>query len=240
MGWSKRYFFIIFAGMILGLVASQTDSAGAEVPENFLAEAKKLAELEKKFFDDRLNNRWEALYALQHPAYRKSISIEEFRYYEGKVDHNYREKTKNHMSGLMTPTLAHIKSNPPKTDALGFPIPRHYKWYVNPFVVVKDYIQGKISISKDGKYAIVEMTLTGRERLNTALVRDIFEFDFKRSYKEFWEKADGEWFITVLIDPSSISGAKGIYFIPNNNDAWGKMEFVEIEPESIVGPSGEK
>lgn len=239
MGLIVRYFSLVAATVFLMNLAPQGRFAWAGVPEELLQETKKLAKLEKEFFENRLHNRWEALYAQQHPRYKEAVSFEEYKFFEGRVAYNYRKEGEAHMSGLLTPPLSYIKTNPPKKDALGFPIPRHYRWYVNPFIIVKDYIQDTISISKDGKHAMVKVTLTGRERLNPALIRDNFEFDFKRSHIDFWEKVDGRWVIAVLVNPASISGGKVFYLIPNNNDAWNKMEFVDIKPSDISVPSDE-
>ena len=41
--------------------------------------------------------------------------------------------------------------------------------------------------------------------------------------------------ITVLAHSSSISGGKIImYFIPNNNDAWEKKDFLHVDSESLL------
>jgi len=135
----------------------------------------------------------------------------------------------------MLPTLEHIKKNPSKRDVLGFPRPYHYKWYKNPFITVQRYSLDRVSISEDGQYAMVEITLRGRERLNPALVRGDIVFDMTRPHIDYWEKVDGKWVITVLVDRTSISGGmKTLYLIPNNNDAWEKKEYVHIDPGSLL------
>ena len=131
--------------------------------------------------------------------------------------------------------MDYIKKNYKKKDALGFPRKNYYKWFYNPFIQVKDYELEKISISKDGKYAMVKIMLTGRERINPALVREDISFDMRRPHIDYWEKVDGKWVITVLSDTSSISGGmKTLYFIPNNNDAWEKKEYVDFDADSIL------
>jgi len=118
---------------------------------------------------------------------------------------------------------------------LGFPRQHYYKWFYNPFIIVKNYELETISISKDGKYAKVEIKLKGTERLNPALVREDISFDMNRTHIDYWEKVDGKWAITVLADTSSISGAvTTMYFIPNNNDAWEKKEYVHFDSESLL------
>ena len=82
---------------------------------------------------------------------------------------------------------------------------------------------------------MVEITLKGRERLNPALVRGDISFDMARPHIDYWEKVDGKWVITVLVERSSISGGmKTLYFIPNNNDAWEKKEYIHIDPASLL------
>ncbi len=46
---------------------------------------------------------------------------------------------------------------------------------------------------------------------------------------------DGQWAITVLAYNPSMSGSRTAYrFIPNNNDAWQKMDYIEIDSESLL------
>jgi len=207
----------------------------AQVSDEFLNEAKKLAKLEDKLFHKRLKNDLEGTYEFQHPTYKEKISLEEFLYFEGRVVTGYRNGSMGHISGGMIPNLDFIKKNSSKRDVLGFPRPYHYKWYLNPFIKVKRYSLERISISKDGKYAMVEIMLKGRERLNPALVRGNISFDMARSHVDYWEKVDGKWAITVLVDQSSISGGmKTLYLIPNNNDAWEKKDYVQIDPASLL------
>ena len=65
-------------------------------------------------------------------------------------------------------------------------------------------------------------------------VKDI-SFDMTRPHVDYWEKVDGKWAITVLTDSSSISGGMStLYFIPNNNDAWEKKDYVHIDSDSLL------
>ena len=207
----------------------------AQVSDKFLNEAKTLAKLEDGFFKKRLNSDLKGAYNYQHPVYKEKISIEEFLYFEGRLVSGYRNGALAHISGGMIPSLEHIKKSSTKRDVLGFPRPYHYKWFINPFINVQRYSLERISISEDGQYAMVEITLKGRERLNPALVRGDISFDMARPHIDYWEKVDGKWVITVLVERSSISGGmKTLYFIPNNNDAWEKKEYVHIDPASLL------
>lgn len=223
----------LLSAMFLLVVVSE--KSWGLVSDEVLNEAKILAKREEGYFKKRLNNDLKGAYQYQHPAYKEKISLEEFQYFEGRLISGYREGMQAHISGVMIPPLDYIKKNPGKRDALGFPRPSRYKWFVNPFITVKGYSLERISISKDGKYAMTEIMLKGRERLNPALVRGDIAFDMKRTHIDYWEKVDGQWVITVLVDNSSISGSrKTLYFIPNNNDAWKKMEYVQIDSPSLL------
>ena len=225
-------------GYLLGamfLLAVVSEKSWGQVSDQFLSEAKTLAKLEDDYLKKRLNNDLKGAYQYQHPAYKKKILLEEFLYFEGRLESEYRNRIQAHISGGMLPPLDYIKKNYRKRDVLGFPRPSYYKWFENPFIKVKGYSLERVSISEDGKYAMVAIRLEGRERLNPALIRGDIEFDLNRSHIDYWEKVDGKWLITVLMDNSSISGAnKTLYFIPNNNDAWGKMEYVEVDPVSLL------
>ncbi|MBC8285606.1 MAG: hypothetical protein H8E32_17465 [Nitrospinae bacterium] len=225
----------VFFGMVLLVGFSNANASWAEVGDAVLKEAKELEKLEKEYFDKRVKSDLRGAYQYQHPDYKKDVSVEEFLYFEGRLISGYRNGVMGHISGGMLPPLNYIKKNFNKKDALGFPRKHHYKWFYNPFIQVKDYDLEKISISKDGKYAMVKIMLKGRERINPALVREDISFDMTRPQVDYWEKVDGKWVITVLADSSSISGGmKTMYFIPNNNDAWEKKDYVHFDSESLL------
>ena len=221
------------------LVGTVTSAQAAEISESqLIEEARVLAEREAMFVNARLKNDWEKIYDFQHPGFRKKISIDEIRYLEGWAAYDYREQSKinAHISGFFTPTLAFMKKNPNKKDPLGFPVPRKYSWSKNPFIEIKRHTLKNISISKDGKYAKVKVTLEGRERINPILARGLYEFDSEYSLTDYWEKVDGSWFITLLSKPVVISGVSILnYFVPNDKSGWEKTKFVEIDPKNLIG-----
>ena len=226
------YLFFIIMSFYGFSIAS---ASWAETEVTVLKDAKALEKIEKDYFNKRLKNDLKGVYQHQHPNFKKAISIEEFLYFEGRVVSGYRNGAMGHISGGMIPPMNWIKKNFMKKDALGFPRKSYYKWFFNPFIQVKDYNLEKISISKDGKYAMVKIILKGRERINPALVRENISFDFTRSHIDFWEKVEGKWVITVLADSSSVSGGqRTMYFIPNNNDAWGKKEYIHVDTEDLL------
>lgn len=214
------FYFFFLSGV------GQTDTG----PDH-LQVAKKLAVLEVDYFQKKLQNDWEALYDYQHPGFKERVSIEEYQFFDGRVLYNYREDNAHHVSGGLTPSLEFIKKNPEKKDVLGFPQPRKYRWFSNPFITIQGYTLKRVWVSRDGNHAMVEVQLNGKEKLNPAVVRDDVQFDIKKPHFDFWEKVDGEWKISLLADAAAISGgAKVGYFIPNSNAAWGKMKFTSYVP----------
>lgn len=196
-----------------------------------LQEAKKLAGVEVDYFLKKINSDWEGLYGYQHPDFRERVSLEEFQFFDGRVLYNYRDGMAHHVSGGLTPSLKFIKSHPKKKDVLGFPVPRKYKWFATPFITINDYGLKRVSISENGNFAMVEVTLKGIEKLNPAMVREDIQFEVEKPHTDYWEKIDGKWKITLLADAAAISGgAKVRYFIPNSNAAWEKMKFIAYVP----------
>ena len=223
---------IFFAGIVP--LAQAEEIAQSQLIE----EARVLSEREAIFVNARIKNDWEKIYDFQHPNFKKKISMDEIRYFEGWAAYDYREQSKinAHISGFFTPTLAFMKKNPNKKDPLGFPVPRKYSWSKNPFIEIKRHTLKNISISKDGKYAKVKVTLEGRERINPILARGMYEFDSEYSLTDYWEKVDGSWFITLLSKPVAISGVSVLnYFVPNDKSAWEKTSFIEIDPKNLTG-----
>jgi hypothetical protein len=161
----------LFFGLVFLSGFSTANASWAEVADVVLKEAQELKKLENEYFNKRLNNDLRGAYQYQHPKYKKEISVEEFLYFEGRLVSGYRNGVLGHISGGMLPPVNYIKKNFSKRDALGFPRKTYYKWFYNPFIQVKRYELEKISISKDGKYAMVKIMLKGRERINPALVR---------------------------------------------------------------------
>ena len=224
---------------IIFLVGMVTSVQAEEIIESqLIEEARVLAEKEANFVSARIKNDWEKIYDVQHPNFRKKISIDEIRFFEGWAPYDYREQAKinAHISGFFKPTVAFIKKNPNKIDPLGFPVPRKYRWSQNPFIEIKRHSLENISISEDGKYAKVKVMLEGREKLNPALARGLFQYDSKYTLTDYWEKVDGSWFITLLSKPVAISGVSVLnYFVPNDKSGWEKASFVEIDPKNLTG-----
>jgi len=226
--------------IILGVIFSfasvkKIDAESRDTPQ-LITEAQILVEREAQFFNARQIADWAKIHSFQHPDFRKKVSVDEVRYFEGWVTHDYRERAKqnSHISGAAVPTLDFMKKHPNKFDPLGFPVARRYVFSGDPHLNVKTYSLEKISISKNGKYAKVSIMVVGKQRINPVIARGLIEFDAAYPLTDFWEKVDGNWVITLLSAPVSNSGA-GIlkYYLPNNNSTWKKMDFVELYPYDL-------
>ena len=92
-------------------------------------------------FNARMNVDWEKIHGFQHPEFRKKISVDEIRYFEGWVASDYREKAKQnaHISGAYVPSVDYMEKNVHKKDPLGFPVKRRYAWSGNPFIKIKTF-----------------------------------------------------------------------------------------------------
>jgi len=233
----KRGFITVILGLLLSISSPQLMYAKNAITPQLTEDVRVLFDREKQLFNARKNVDWEKMHSFQHPDFRKKISVDEMRYFEGWAASDYREKAKQnaHISGAYVPSVDHMKKYIYKKDPLGFPVKRRYEWSGDPYLKIKSFSLEKISISTDGKYAKVNVMLKGRQRLNPAIVRGgHYEFPAQYSKTDYWEKVNGNWVITLLSKPANLSGT-GIlkYFAPNNKSGWGKAEFVEINPADL-------
>jgi len=230
----KRGFITVILGLLLSISSPQLMYAKNQITPQLTEDVRILFDREKQLFNARKNVDWGKMYSFQHPDFRKKISVEEMRYFEGWAASDYREEAKQnaHISGAYVPSVDYMKKHIYKTDPLGFPVKRRYDWSENPFITINTFSLEKISISTDGKYAKLKVMLKGRERLNPAIVRGgHYEFAVQYPTTDYWEKVNGNWVITLLSKPTNLSGAGALkYFDPNNKSGWGKAEFVEINP----------
>ena len=230
----ERGFITVILGLLLSISSPQLMYAKNAITPQFNEEAQVLFDREKQLINARINVDWGKIHGLQHPDFRKKISVDEIRYFEGWVASDYREIAKQnaHISGAYVPSVDYMKKNIYKPDPLGFPVKRRYEWSGNPYITIKTFSLEKISISTDGKYAKVKVMLKGRERLNPAVTRG-GDYEFAAQYPtiDYWEKVNGNWVITLLSKPANLSGTGVLkFFVPNNKSGWGKAEFVEINP----------
>ena len=230
----KRGFITVILGLLFAVSSTQLIYAKNAIKPQLTEEAKILFDMEKQLFNARMNVDWEKMHSLQHPEFRKKISVTEMRYFGGWAASDYREKSKQnaHISGAYVPSVDYMKKNIYKKDPLGFPVKRRYVWSGNSYLNIKTFSLEKISISTDGKYAKLKVMLKGRERLNPAVVRGgHYEFAAQYPTTDYWEKVNGNWVITLLSKPANLSGTGALkFFVPNNKSGWEKAEFVEINP----------
>lgn len=233
----KQPISTIFLGFLFSVISIQSAYGQNATMPQLNREAIILLNEEKKLLDARLKEEWNIIHNLQHPDFRKKVSLEEIRYFEGWVTNDYRERAKQnaHISGSFVPTLDFIKKNTNKKDPLGYPVVRRYRWSDDPFLKIKSYSVEKIFISADGKYAKVKSMLKGRQRLNPALTRGgNYEFAAQYPLTDYWEKVGGDWVITLLSIPVNTSGRGVIkYYVPNNKSSWVKAEFLEINLKDL-------
>ena len=151
----ERGFITVILGLLLSISSPQLMYAKNAITPQFNEEAQVLFDREKQLFNARINLDWEKIHGLQHPDFRKKISVDEIRYFGGWAASDYREKAKQnaHISGAYVPNVDYMKKNVYKKDPLGFPVKRRYKFSEDPYLKVKTFSLEKISISTDGKYA---------------------------------------------------------------------------------------
>lgn len=230
----KKIFFL--AGAFLLIVFAQHPVSATEVSKDFIQLSKKLYTMEEDYWKKREKSEWQAIYDYQHPKFKKKVSIEEFKYFDGRVAHNYREEQSKHISGMMVPTLEQIKGNQNKKDILGFPIHPTYKILSNGLMTIQSHKVDKIYISKDKKYARAVLKVDVKGQLNPGIVRGNVPYQTTLEIEDFWEYQDGEWVIPLLENPVNMSGIPtSFYYKPENLKEWEQMEFIEIERRHFAG-----
>ncbi|PIQ97878.1 MAG: hypothetical protein COV67_01925 [Nitrospinae bacterium CG11_big_fil_rev_8_21_14_0_20_56_8] len=198
----------------------------------WIAEGQALLAREAVYLQKRIAGDLEGIYAFQHPEYRKRITFDEFRFYDGRVVFNFRELAREHISGAQPPSLEEVRRQGHRTDPLGFPAPVIYKWFPHNLFTLQKHFVESVSISADGKHAMVTLKLEGKEKLPPFLRFPIL-FDTTRKYADYWEKVNGRWYITLLADAARLSGNTVEYLIPNGNAAWQTLEWIEIDPRQL-------
>jgi hypothetical protein len=227
--------FGVFLFCALAASFPSMSNSYAQISGDLLREAGTLMEIERDYFQKRMAGDWQAIYDLQHPAFKKRITYEEFVFYDGRIAYDFWDWPINRMSGgALAPSKKFIQDNLEKKDMLGFPALRKYKMVSNPLVTVERGEIEKVSITKNGLFAKVESRYYGKEMLHPGIVRKIMLIPFEQTIVDYWEKVDGKWKITLLQDPIAISGNTFYHLIPHDADAWERMEFVEISAAEAV------
>ena len=79
----ERGFFTVILGFLFTISSTQLIYANNAIKPQFTEEAKILFDREKLLFNARMNVDWEKIHGFQHPEFRKKISVDEIRYFEG-------------------------------------------------------------------------------------------------------------------------------------------------------------
>jgi hypothetical protein len=208
--------------------------AYGDVGGNETQGVKNLYEIQKNYLKYKMESNWEKIYSHQHPEFRKKVSIAEFKFFNGQVTDNYRANTRAHISGgYAIPSMEYIKSHQDKKDILGFPAFRQYPMTSNKYIQIDTIKINKILISDHGKYAKGLMTYKGIETMDPGRMRGILKFPVTLSMEDYWEKVDGNWYITLLRNTTKLSGNTYYHFIPNNKSSWESTKFIEFDPSDL-------
>ena len=112
----KRGFTALITGLLFSISSPLLMYAKNATAPLLVEEAKILSDKVEQLFRARQKEDWGKIHGLQHPDFRKKVSADEIRYFEGWVANDYREKAQQnaHISGAFVPTLEFIKKNPNK------------------------------------------------------------------------------------------------------------------------------
>ncbi len=220
--------------LALCFIGSPLQKAYGNGGQDRTQEIKKLYEIQKNYEKYKVESNWEKIYSYQHPLFRKNVSLEEYKYFDGKITADYRDNTKAHVSGgYSIPSKEFISKNLDKKDILGFPAFRKYPLTSNKFVKIDTISIDKIQISDHGKYFKSVMTYRGIERMEPGLARGDLKFPVSLTMQDYWEKVDGNWYITLLQNTTNISGNIYYHFTPNNKSSWESTKFIEFDSPDL-------
>ncbi|PIQ99449.1 MAG: hypothetical protein COV66_11520 [Nitrospinae bacterium CG11_big_fil_rev_8_21_14_0_20_45_15] len=206
----------------------------AEISPDIYKKSAQLLTLEKDYILQRAQQNWSKIYNYQHPRYKHKISFEEFKYFNGRLDFNFREKTPAHISGARIPTAEEIKKRGSRKDIMGIPVKPHYRWLIIPLFTYKGHEIERIYISPDGQRAKIQWHLEGREQLDPRWARGYYDYPVRRIYFDYWEMTEEGWRIAVAALAHNVSGHKTIhYMVPADQAEWDRTEFIELTPAEI-------
>ncbi len=216
------------------LILFSAPVAGEEPPTEFIELAVKLKTFQLDLLDKKLKNDFEGVYNLQHPLFRKKVTLDEFKFFDGQTVHNSLEMHPMHISGGSKKFKEFINKNKQKTDALGNPSPPAFKVSIMPGFRPKTKSVEMIEISRDKKLARVNFKMAGKAIFPPQIWRGFKLMDWTEQGTDYWEKVDGKWVITVLKHEATISGAKSAHiFIPDQTKLWDTMDFVAVDPKKL-------
>ena len=79
----KRGFTTLITGLLFSISSPQLMFAKNAIVPLLSEEAKILSDKEEQLFSARQKEDWEKIHSLQHPDFRKKVSVDEIRYFEG-------------------------------------------------------------------------------------------------------------------------------------------------------------
>jgi hypothetical protein len=103
----------------------------------------------------------------------------------------------------------------------------------NKYIKINKVKIDKILISDQKKYAKGIMTYKGMQTMDPGRVRGILRFPVTLTMKDYWEKVNGNWYITLLRNTTKLSGNTYYHFIPNNKGSWESTKFIEFDPSDL-------
>ena len=199
-------------------------------------EAQKLNRINQEYLDECIASDWRSIYERQHPEFRRRVSIEEFKFYDGMLSFDYRTNFRARVSGGYTlPSIDYIKKNSVKKDMLGYPAVRRYQMTTNPMVRVEKFLIEKVELTANKKFAKITTSYMGKMKLDPSIVRQSINIPFKKEMISYWEQVDNKWYISLLQDVRHISGNKQFHFAPNDESKWKSMEFVSFLASDLTG-----
>ena len=230
----KMFFRLGLLSLTLYLFGSPLGAAYGEIGQDKIQQVKKLIETQRNYTKYKFESNWEKIYHYQHPVYKKNISIEEFKYFDGQVTKNYRTSNRARISGgYAVPSLEMIKENQDKKDILGFPAVRQYYMTSNKFVKINEINLDKILMSDHRNYAKTIMTYKGIETFDPSLVRGTLRMPITLTMQDYWENVNGNWYITILENRTNLSGNVFYHFTPNDKSSWENATFVEFNSSNL-------
>lgn len=214
-----------------------SSSPSIKAQETLTHEAKLLIKTESQYLDARLNDKWEMIYSFQHPDFQKSVSLEEFKYFRGKVFINYRKDQYFHrISGAPSyPSVEEIKKTPRETGFMGITFPTVYHFFQNPLARAESYKLKKVLIANNDTLGKAIVRISIAERLPILFRMADTKIKRETIYIDYWEKVNGKWFITLMKTFSEsrphISGGQTKqkeHLIPRDISPWEKAQFTEF------------
>ncbi len=197
-------------------------------------DARDLFKIEKQYFEERTQSRWDEIYKRQHPELKKRVTQELFINRDGMAGYDTVDLLQSRKAGGLSilPPPSDVVTTP--RDALGFPTSRKYRIIANPWVKIKKHRYDRVLISPDGRYARVDVKLDVDERLPPHLFRVDLVVPHTREHFDYWEKVDGNWVVALMVHRLSLSGGKiPVTFLPKKMDELDKIEWIEFDPKKL-------